>query len=430
VAHSYERVGRRTCYDPAVIRWGHTLSKLFGLQPAARAADATARVATSSTPSTHGVVPPEGLGLTPHVALKPGARAQQLLAADVDGFHTLKVVAQPSRVTPTRATFRLGGPDGLRLRPGEQVLLELPEAFRGRAVYQAVLEHRQVQADKSSVPRMVDGKKWDDTPGVTALHFHSAQPGEAGGWRYWNAPWGSSGSDGGKYAELRPDWETESHFDFAKHGTTPVGGGARRRDVLTADVLRLRGVGEDPTYVREVSITFVPPPPTRVDELVFTPGTNIGDLVTAKGQVYGKDFDAGTYPGALALLDGGPGGEGVARLAARDGWSYHDGRLHIPLVPGKVFSGVELACGDTKPDGLPNSDGEIGTQGHSRLKLGLLRAGASEPEWFVQDHGVPPKGVLFGGPLSAVRTTAGDELVLAADVDPTYLMAVRVSYTD
>jgi hypothetical protein len=150
-----------------VIRWGHTLSKLFGLASTSAVAG-PAHGASAPSAAKPGVVPNEGLGLAPHVAGKPGARAQALLAADVDGFHTLKVVGQPTRVTPTRATFRLGGPDGLRLRPGEQVLLELPEAFRGRAVYQAVLEHRQVQAEKSSVPRLVDGKKWDDTPGVTA----------------------------------------------------------------------------------------------------------------------------------------------------------------------------------------------------------------------------------------------------------------------
>lgn len=393
----------------------------------ATGSDADASAAGARPPALS--VPDKGMGLAPTAPQsKAGERVQALIAADVDGFDTIKVVAQPTTISPTRATYRLGGPTGLRLRAGEQVYLEIPPALRGRAVYQAVMEHRQVQSEKSSVPTG-KVKKWDETPGVTALHFHSTATGDAGGWRYWHAPWGSSGTDGGKYAEIRADWESESHFDFAKNGTCPLGGGKKLHQVISVDALRLRGVGDDPTFVREVMITFAPPPPTHTEELVFTPGTIIGDLLTAKGQAFGKDFDKGTYPGALALVDGGDGGEGVAKLAQRAGWSFEDGRLSIPLVPGRTFSGVELACGDTKPDGVLNTDGETGTQGHSRLKLGLLRAGASEPTWFVHDHGVPPKGVLFGGPEHALVAKAGDRLVLAADVDPTYLMAVRVSYT-
>lgn len=418
-------------------RWVDGLPVLRWLFPAARAdgpSDVGPRqpgpgARTALDVEAH--TPPTGLGLAPHApgADKPGAVLTRLAAADVDGFSTIKVVAQPTQVTPTRATFRLGGPDGLRLRAGEQVLLEIPAELRGRPVYQAVMEHRQVQSHKSSVPEG-EVKKWDATPGVTALHFHSTAAGKDGGWRYWNAPWGSSGHDGGKYAEVRPDWECESHFDFAKNGTTTVGGGKRRHETLSVDALRLRGVGVDPTFVREVTVTFAPPPATAVDELVFTPGTAIGDLLTAHGQTFGKDFDKGTYPGALAILDGAGGGEGVAALASRPGWSLEDGRLVVELAPGKVLSGVEVACGDTKPDGKPNTDGEVGTQGHSRLRMGLWRAGAAEPEWFVADHGVPPKGVLFGGPLTEHRAKAGDRLVVAAGVDPTYLMAVRVRYTD
>lgn len=419
-----------------MLRWLRSAPFLGRLVPTTESAAVGAPKSgplASPAPASPGVVPDKGLGLAAHApAAKPGATVQGLLAQDQDGFATIKVVAQPTTLSPTRATFRLGGPQGLRLRSGEQVYLEIPPELRGRAVYQAVIEHRQVQSEKSTVPVAEEGseKKWDQTPGVTALHFHSPRTGDAGGWRYWNAPWGSSGTDGGKYAEIRPDWECESHFDFALNGTAPVGGGKLRRAVLEVDALRLRGVGDDPTFVREVTITFAPPAPTHTDELVFTPGTTIGDLITAEGQWYGKDFDAGTYPGALALLDGGDGGEGVKRLGARPGWAIEDGRLTIPLVAGKVFTGVEIACGDTKPDGKLNTDGDIGSQGKSRLKMGLLRAGASQPEWFVDDHGVPPKGVLFGGPAQKHVAKPGDRLVLGATVDPTYVMAVRLGYTD
>lgn len=376
-------------------------------------------------------VPDRGLGLfsrARRIDDSPGALIQELARRD-KGYSTIKLVAHPTRTTPTSATFRLGGPDGLRLRPGEQLLLELPKELAKRPVYQAVLEHRQVLQEKSSVPSG-QKKNWDETPGVTALHFHSTSPGWSDPWRYWNAPWGSSGEQGGKYAEIRPDWESESHFDLAKNGTTPVGGGKKRHQLLHADAVRVRGLGVDPTFVRSVTITFAPKPADEHDELVFTQGTSIGDLLTADGQVFGKNFKKGTYPGALALLDGAGGGEGLATLAkARPDWKLEAGRLTIPLEPGRCFLGVELACGDTKPDGKLNSDGEVGTQGHSRLRLGIQKAGSENPAWFVDDHGVPPKGVIFGGPLAEHVVSPGDRLVVSAEVDPTYLMAVRLSYS-
>lgn len=365
-----------------------------------------------------------------HHALSPtgngvGDRVRELAQAESPELATVKLIAQPSSTTPTSITYRLGGPEGFRLRAGEQILLEVPRELRGRAVYQAILEHHQVESEKSS-ELTGETKKWDHTPGITALHFHSTAEGEAGGWRYWHAPWGSSGVQGGKYAELREDWEAESHFDFAKNGTVAVEGGERIHQPITIDALRLRGVGTDPTFIRQVLVTFAPPKADRVDEHVFTPGTRIGDLLTTKGQKFGKDYDAGTFPGALVLFEGSDGGEGRAQLPPS--WSYAQGELFVPLAPGLVFSGVEIACGDTKPDGLFNSDGAVGTQGHSKLRVGVLRAGAKSPEWFIEDHGVPPQGVIFGGPRRELKTQAGDQLVFGASVDPTYVMALRLSY--
>lgn len=344
---------------------------------------------------------------------------------DQGKYVTVKRVVQPTQLTPTSASFRLGGPEGLRLRPGEQVLLEIPKALRRRPVYQAVMEHRQVESEKSST--LGDGpKRWDKTPGITALQFSVVSPSAEQSWRYWHAPWGSSGAEGGKYAELRPDWESESHFDFAKNGTVVVGDGALLHEVIAIDALRLRGVGKDPTFIRQVLVTFAPPKADQVDDVVFTPKTELGDLLSTKGQHLAKDHEKGTFPGALCLFDGGEGGEGLKHLPP--GWRYENGELRVPLREGLYFAGVEIACGDTKPDGLMNSDGAIGTQGHSRLRIGLLRAGASEPEWIMEDHGVPPQGVLFAGPARHHRLEEGDELVFGASVDPTYVMALRLSY--
>jgi hypothetical protein len=149
----------------------------------------TPRPATSNPPVTDRAADaPLGAGLAraarPQDA-QPGARLRALDAADTSDFRTIKHVAAATRVTPTSALFRLGGPDGLRLRPGEQVLLELPPDLASRPIYQAILEHRQVEAEKSA-PLGGERKRWDPTPGLTALHFHATAPSEAEGWRYWH----------------------------------------------------------------------------------------------------------------------------------------------------------------------------------------------------------------------------------------------------
>jgi hypothetical protein len=357
----------------------------------------------------------------------PGARIKALDAKDTSRYNTIRYVAQPTLLTPTCAAFRLGGPEGIKLEPGQQILLEIPKHLRGRPVYQAIMEHRQVASEKSSA--LGGGEKpWDHTPGLTALHFSVVSESKGQSWRYWHAPWGSSGAEGGKYAELRPDWESESHFDFAKNGTVAVEGGDLHKEVICIDGLRLRGVGKDPTFIRQVLVTFAPPKPDHVEEHCFTPKTKIGDLLTTKGQNLAKDREKGTFPGALVLYDGGADAGGASPLPA--GWLHEAGQLRVPLRVGVYLAGVELACGDTKPDGLPNSDGDIGTQGHSKLRIGLLRAGAAEPEWLMEDHGVPPQGVLFAGPSKHKRLEAEDQLVLGASVDPTYVMALRLSYRD
>jgi hypothetical protein len=390
----------------------------------------TPRPATSNPPETDRAADaPLGAGLAraarPQDA-QPGARLRALDAADTSDFRTIKHVAAATRVTPTSALFRLGGPDGLRLRPGEQVLLELPPDLASRPIYQAILEHRQVEAEKSA-PLGGEKKRWDPTPGLTALHFHATAPSEAEGWRYWHAPWGASGPQGAKYAELRgEDWEAESHFDLAKHGTVHVDEGDLVHAPIVADALRLRGLGKDPTFVKQVLVTFAPPPPAHVDTHVFTPGTTFGDLLTAEGQAFGKDYEKGTFPGALTLFPGSDGGVGHAKLPK--GAHYAAGVVRLPLEVGRTLSGVELAVGDTKPDGVLNSDGAIGSQGHSKLDVGVLRAGADAPEWFVEGHGVPPQGVIFIGPSRSFVVAPGDQLVLSARVDPTYLMGYRLSY--
>lgn len=391
----------------------------------------------SATPAAPAAVAPSttrAAGLAPTAAsvpaYVPGELIKKLAAADTG--NTVDLLSKPTSTTSTTVVYRMGGGEGRQLKTGDQIYLEIPPQFRGRPVYMAVFAHRQTQSDKTSVPEDKGTKKWDNTPGSTALHFHSTAEGSDGGWRYWNAPWGASGKQGGKYAELRSggDPENETEFEFMKNGTSGVSGGSRSTKPLEIDALRLRSVGTDPTRVHSVLVTFMPPKPDSTQEMIFSPGTNMGDPYTAAGRSYGKDKGKGTYPGSLQLGWGG-GGEGVAKLADKPGWSFQNGQLQIELTPGKKFTGVEVACGDTHPDGKSNSDGETGTQGWSRLSMGIQRKGSPSVDWFTQGQGVPPQGVIFGGPNQENYVAQpGDKLIIKADADTTYVMGVRTWYNN
>jgi len=357
----------------------------------------------------------------------PGEVIKKL--SQVESGKTVDLISKPTRITSTTVEFRLSGSEGRLLKPGEQIYMEIPPQFRGRKLASALFAHRQQQSDKSSVKE----GKWDNTPGTTALHFHSTTQGSEG-FRYWNAPWGSSGGEGAKYAELRSggDPEVEREFEFFKQGTTGVKGGGHSKAPLEIDALRLRSNGTDPTRVHLVQVTFMPDKPDHTNELIFSPGTNLGDPYTAAGRSYGKDTSKGTYPGALPL--GGWGGGSDATIKAKldsKGWKMDGSQLSIPLEAGKKFTGVEVSCGDTHPDGKSNSDGEMGTQGYSRISMGIQRAGTNSVDWFTQGEGVPPQGVIFGGPNQEnFVAKPGDKLIISASSDTTYVMGVRTWHND
>jgi hypothetical protein len=408
---------------------------LGGITGAGSVGSTTPTTSTAATPTPAsapgttraGGLAPTAAGLPTAV---PGELIKKLAAADTG--NTVDLLSKPTNVTSTTVVYRMGSSEGRQLKPNDQIYLEIPPQFRGRPVYMAVFAHRQTQSDKTSTPEDKGGKKWDNTPGSTALHFHSTGAGDEG-WRYWNAPWGSSGKQGGKYAELRSggDPENETEFEFMKNGTTSVSGGGRSTKPLEIDALRLRSVGTDPTRVHSVLVTFMPPKPDTTQEVIFSPGTSMGDPYTAAGRSYGKDKGKGTYPGALTLGWGGAGGEGAVKLNAQPGWKLENGGLSIELTPGKKFTGVEVACGDTHPDGKHNSDGETGTQGWSKLSMGIQRKGSSSVDWFTQSQGVPPQGVIFGGPnIENYVAQPGDKLIIRAESDTTYVMGVRTWYNN
>lgn len=377
-----------------------------------------AKPAPSSIDAVGGAPANPGLAsAAPAVGQKAPGELIKALAAQ-SSYKVVQLVATPTEQTGGMASWKLGDYGGRLLKPGEELMLEIPPQLRGRGVQTVVLLHRQNE------PYAGDH---DDSPGLTAVHVHATNYPQGKEWRHWNAPWGASGKEGAKFAEYRPagDPESETEFDWHIQGHSPVGGYGSDKGELLGDALRVRSVGDDPVYVHRIVYSVLPPKPTTMDTVVFSAGTNIGDPLTGQGRKFGGgQAYKGKFPGALQL---GSGGEGVQKLAGT-GWKHQWGSLEIPLQPGKRMTHIDLALGDSMPDEKSNKDGGWGTPGYARLTITLHRADGKK-EVLMNDQGVPPEGVFSATPMDFDREIkAGDKLLLTKSGSECYIMAARVGY--
>ena len=344
------------------------------------------------------------------------------LVAQHKGGPVVGTYAVPTSRTASTVTFKIS-PEKV-LNPGENMYFGVPVDIAARPVRFAILGHRQ---DPSREKGWDAARKWDDKPGITAMQFHSVKPGE--GWRYWQGP--SSGRLGGKFAEIRNDPELENLYDFQKFGHTSVETNSTTTSNLLADGIRLTNTGVDEVLVSEVTLKVLPPKPSRYLTGTFSPGTEIGEYETMKGQTFGGGQGGsfmGKFPGALEMGRGGSGGEGAAKLPS--GWRINKGKLHIPLPAGVNVASIEVAIGDTKPDGARNKDGGWGSLGWARLNARVQRADGSS-DVLINNENIPPEGVLSGSPLdSCYSTRSGDEVVVDIQRDTAYIMGLRVGIRD
>lgn len=341
-----------------------------------------------------------------------------LQEAKASGAKVVDVIKKPTQTTQISARYELSS-YGRMLKHGEQLLLEVPPSLRGRPVRNVILVHR-----KDSSHDHGGGGDWDNSPALTAVHLHSTDLPKHEAWRHWSGPWGASGEEGAKFAEKRssgdPEFETE--FNWPENGHQGVGGGGHSSALLYVDAMRVKALGQDPSFVHSVELQVAPEKPSQVLEAVFTPGTSLGDPETLEGShLGGGQNHGGKYPGALALS--GYSSQGSSKLPA--GWKISNGALEIPLKAGMLVTGVDIACGDTHPDGVHNKDGGTGTPGWSRLTMRLVKAGGGGDESFMTRQGVPPEGILSAAPSRYVAK-AGDVIRISAESDTTYVMAVRV----
>lgn len=391
------------------------------------AVDATTE--PSATPATPSAVPVDSGssiagGLSPTAPASPSGdssgadRIKALAQKDkAAGENVIDVLTKPASMTATSVTYKLSG---RVLQPGEALYFAIPDGLRERPVNFVILGHRgnpsqDTDQDKSD--------KWDDSPALSSVQIHGAGIEEDRAWRYWRGS--ASGSKGAKFAEVGYNVELENLYEWRKYGHGADSDDSSSTQPLHPDGLRVRSMGKDPVEIFEVTLKVSPPKPDETLEAVFSEGTVIGDPETGAGRKYGGgQAYQGLFPGALELGGWGSAGAGEAKLPA--GWKVSNGQLEIPLKPGMKLTSIDLACGDSHPDKITNSDGGWGTKGWSRLSMGLQKAGGSV-DWFMQSENVPPEGVVSGSPREADYVTkAGDKILIRASSDRTYVMAARV----
>jgi hypothetical protein len=360
------------------------------------------------------------------VADKPGAIVEKLAALEAGGkYKVVRKITQPNQLTSISAKFKMSDYGGLKLQPGEEVLIEVPAALRNMPARFAVLGHRQAPEETVGIP---EGKTRDETPGLTALAFY-APDAQGEKWRTWNTSNAASGPEGAKYAERRSDIEFENFYSVGQYGHSAVGGGSTSKSALHAHAIRARNVGKSPVRLHEIIYQVMPKFPDVTDEVIFTPGTNLGDPHSQAGQSFGggprKGTKATKYPHSLVLNGHAiPENDGHTKLP--EGWKRVGDELRIELKPGLAFTAAEIACGDTHPE--PKANGKE-QRGWATLRMGLRRANGST-DWFTRGQGIPPRGVLIGAPTAGARVAQpGDTLIVQAEADTAYVMGVRLWYS-
>src|SRR5262249_51470324 len=138
-------------------------------------------------------------------------------------------------------------------KPGEELVLAIPEELKDRPVRSVILVHRQEPSMDTGL--RPDGT-WDDNPGLTSVNLRDK---DSGAWRQWNTPWGESGKWGAKFAEPRAanNPEYENLYDWHIIGNMDVETKGDLKTTLNTDVARIASVGKDPVFVHQLVVNFM-----------------------------------------------------------------------------------------------------------------------------------------------------------------------------
>lgn len=320
--------------------------------------------------------------------------ANQAAASIERSYEVLKVLTQPTSIIGSQLRYQM--PE-VRLQPGQALYFAVPSNLQERDLNFVVLGHRQ---DPNTHKGWNSQTQRDDLPGLLSFQVLNKN----GEWRYWGGM--ASGKNGAKYAEPRHSLEMENLYEWEHQGNCSIAGGGCEHGPVQPQVIRVVSVGSDEVLVGEVMVKFTPPQPSEYLEQIFTPGTSFHEKVGGKAHFGGGQKSQGKFPKALALY----------------------GIHAIELPSGKKLVSIEIAGGDSHPDGIINSDGGWGTQGWSQLSIGK---GTSEcnASWFLKGENVPPEGLMMATPGDCESDIhVGEKLYIRGSSDTLYIMGIRLGF--
>ena len=368
---------------------------------------------------------------------------------DYHGLIAKSIYTKPSETSSLSFTYELNDDNCTKAaRDGEECLslnesiyLFIPQKFQNMPISDLTIAHRQNKKDNrgtDSFNSSTGVKVKDKYPAFISAQVYNPQYPYKYAWRYWGSH--TSGLNGGKYSEHKKNgsWEFDNLYEWPLHGhkashqndskiVTPLTGKYIR---IFADHGKYsKIIDHDKAYVHSVTVTFVPTNSDHYKEWSFTnKRTKFGDPQTMQGREYGggPKFN-GKYPGAIVLSKYSRP-KNISKLNEKY-WDSYLNSLEYKLEAGKKLQIVEIAAGDTKPDGKPNKDGGVGSLGGAKLEVVYVRADGEEE--IIDGANLGPKGVITGFPKdNGITIQKGDYLRIKAYGGKAYIMGMRVGYND
>lgn len=300
----------------------------------------------------------------------------------------------------------------LRLLPNQSVYLVLPDHVNSKAVSSIILAHRQNPRDQRgsmSYNPVTGVKTYDNWPAYTSVQVHSVNHSYNNAWRGWG---GHVSSDKrSKFAEIKKSPEFDNLYEWPLKGHHSITTDKKESSLLKGDLVKLEALGDDPVYIAGVQIKLVPPLADHYEEHSYTYNrTSLGDPITMQGRVYGGGGSryGGKFPGAYVLSQRGRGAH----------------KLVIP-THGRNVRAIDLAIGDTKPDGVRNRDGGIGSLGGSKISI-YVETSSGKKVRLIERENVSPQGVITTyNNINNVKN-----IIIRVHSDTSYLMGYRYGYDD
>ncbi len=318
----------------------------------------------------------------------------------------IRTIAQPSSFSEFSLTYQLN----VQLSCYEGVLIPLHNQL---LLDHVLLVHRKIK-DKYN-----KSKQLEFEPSYSRILIQNDTDQE---WYYWGSSYYKDSIFlGDKMAEERwPDnHEVESLHDWLYYS-----GYIYPKNMVVMNVSNSERARID---YHSVTIDYFPKEIITKQLFIFSPGTKFVDLQKVKREEFGGGIlFNGKYPYAVPINN--PDIKKIQFPISIKGINYYldqQSRLHLIINRDYECKRIEVAAGDTKDTGEFNKDGHIGTIGGSKIKVQLSFKNGKVIT-IAENLNVPPNGVLKIAASNLLKVYKGDEFIISAQHDPSYIMGVRI----